>query len=80
MSDESRRRRFAQEDLPDGPALQVADCVRSRSLAEGPDGIYFLGCAPDGREAPLYRHDAKTILFVKTVDRDADLMLIESFR
>ena len=92
-------------ELPDGPAHQVADCVHGRGLADGPDGMYFLGCAPDGVEAPLYRldssgqshllgmvaastgnvgiavsPDAKTILFVKTVDRGADLMLIENFR
>ena len=92
-------------ELPDGPARQVVDCVHSRSLADAPDGIYFVGCAPEGAEAPLYRldpksgrtrllgrlpasvnwgiavsPDAKTILFVKTVDRGADLMLIENFR
>jgi len=93
-------------ELPDGPVRQVADCVYGRGLADGPDGIYVVGCGPDGAEAPLYRldpatgrsillgtvaasggsagiavsPDAKTILFVKTVDRGADLMLIENFR
>jgi len=93
-------------ELPDGPVRQVADCVYGRGLADGPDGIYFVGCGPDGAEAPLHRldpatgrsiplgtvtasggiggiavsPDAKTILFVKTVDRGADLMLIENFR
>jgi Tol biopolymer transport system component len=93
-------------ELPDGPVHQVADCVQGRSLSDGPDGMYFLACAPDEAEAPLYRFDpksgrsrllgmlpasvgnvgitvspdAKTILFVKTVDRGADLMLIENFR
>ena len=27
----------------------------SRSLAAGPDGVYYVGCPPDVREAPLYR-------------------------
>jgi Tol biopolymer transport system component/predicted Ser/Thr protein kinase len=92
-------------ELPDGPARQVVDCVHSRSLADAPDGIYFVGCAPEGAEAQLCRldpqsertrllgtlpasvnwgiavsPDARTILFVKTVDRGADLMLIENFR
>ncbi len=55
--------------LPDGPERQVAECVLSRSLADGPDGIYYVGCSgrgpfiltPSGnlleREAPLYRFD-----------------------
>ena len=38
-----------------GPEHQVVDCVVSRSLAAGPDGVYYLGCPPDVREAPLYR-------------------------
>jgi eukaryotic-like serine/threonine-protein kinase len=93
-------------DLPDGPVRQVADCVQGRSLADGPDGMYYLGCVADGVPAPLRRldprsgrshllgtvaaspgsvglavsPDTKAILFVKTVDRGADLMLIESFR
>jgi eukaryotic-like serine/threonine-protein kinase len=29
---------------------QVADCVISRSLADGPDGMYYLGCPPGAAE------------------------------
>jgi Tol biopolymer transport system component len=43
-----------------GPPIRVVDCVQSRSLADGPDGMYYLGCVPYGVEAPLYRVDPKT--------------------
>ena len=40
-----------------GPARQVAECVISRSLAAGPDGIYYLGCPPSVPQATLFRLD-----------------------
>ncbi|HEY3122165.1 MAG TPA: protein kinase, partial [Vicinamibacteria bacterium] len=43
-----------------GPERQVADCVSGRSLADGPDGMYYLGCAPGSSRAPLYRLDPAT--------------------
>jgi Tol biopolymer transport system component len=93
-------------ELPDGPVRQVVDCVQSRSLADGPDAMYYLGCVPSGADSPLYRldprsgrsqllgtlaavdgnvglavsPDATTILFVTSINRGSDLMLIENFR
>ncbi len=46
--------------LAGGPERPVVDCVLSRSLADGPDGMYYLGCSPELREAPLYRLDPAT--------------------
>ena len=43
------------QPLSGGPERQVVDCVVSRSLAVGPDGMYYVGCPPGVREAPLYR-------------------------
>jgi eukaryotic-like serine/threonine-protein kinase len=43
-----------------GPARQVVDCVLSRSMTTGPDGIYYVGCPPERAEMPLYRLDVKT--------------------
>jgi Tol biopolymer transport system component len=43
-----------------GPAQQAADCVLSRSLTTGPDGIYYVGCPPESVELPLYRLDVRT--------------------
>jgi len=34
--------------------------VLSRSLADGPDGIYYLGCPEGQSESPLYRLDPAT--------------------
>jgi Tol biopolymer transport system component len=93
-------------DLADRRVRRVVDCAQGRSLADGPDGMYYLGCDQEGDEFPLYRFDvlkersqrlgylawgrgnvgvavspdAKTILFVKAVDRGADLVLVENFR
>jgi Tol biopolymer transport system component len=44
--------------LTGGDERQLVDCVQSRSLADGPDGIYYLGCSDD--PAPLYRLDPIT--------------------
>jgi Tol biopolymer transport system component len=46
--------------LAGGLERQVADCVAGRSLAEGPDGIYYLGCARGRSRLPLYRLDPST--------------------
>ncbi|MFI5006602.1 MAG: protein kinase [Solirubrobacterales bacterium] len=54
--------------LGGGPERRVVECVLSRSLADGPDGIYYLGCPAEQhgaplqgqREAPLYRLDPAT--------------------
>jgi len=46
--------------LPDGLARRVVDCVISRRLADGPDGIHYLGCPLGQNEAPLYRLDPAT--------------------
>ena len=56
-ADATARRRSSASTLPGGPERQVVDCVQSRSLADGPDGIYYLGCAAGRSEAPLYRLD-----------------------
>lgn len=40
-----------------GPEQQVVDCVLSRSVAAGPDGIYYVGCPAGVPENPLYRLD-----------------------
>ncbi|HEY8234061.1 MAG TPA: protein kinase [Vicinamibacteria bacterium] len=47
-------------ELPNGPARKVVDCVQGRSLADGPDAMYYLGCVPVGADSPLYRLDAKS--------------------
>jgi serine/threonine protein kinase/Tol biopolymer transport system component len=44
--------------LAGGAERQLVDCVQSRSLADGPDGMYYLGCADD--PAPLFRLDPAT--------------------
>jgi hypothetical protein len=41
-----------------GAERQLVDCVQSRSLADGPDGMYYLACADD--PTPLYRLDPMT--------------------
>jgi eukaryotic-like serine/threonine-protein kinase len=46
--------------LPAGPARQTAECTQNRSLTDGPDGMYYLGCAPGQSQVPLYRLDATT--------------------
>jgi Tol biopolymer transport system component len=46
--------------LAGGPERQVADCALSRSLADGPDGIYYLGCPVGQPDPPLYRLDPAT--------------------
>jgi hypothetical protein len=46
--------------LAGGPERQVVDCVSSRSLADGPDGIYYLGCGEGQMERSLYRLDPDT--------------------
>jgi Tol biopolymer transport system component len=43
-----------------GPERQVVDCVLTRSLADGPDGMYYLGCPLEAREVPLFRLDPAT--------------------
>ena len=47
-------------ELPNGPVRQVVDCVQSRSLADGPDAMYYLGCVPFGADSPLYRLDPRS--------------------
>jgi len=49
-----------QLELPNGPARQVVDCVQGRSLADGPDGMYYLGCVPYGADSPLHRLDVRS--------------------
>jgi Tol biopolymer transport system component len=61
---------FAQRDdsaplmrlhLPDGPPQPVVDCIVSRSLAAGPDGIYYVGCPPEEVHSPMFRLDVRTL-------------------
>jgi Tol biopolymer transport system component/serine/threonine protein kinase len=40
-----------------GPARQIVDCILSRSLTTGPDGVYYVGCPAGVPEGPLYRLD-----------------------
>jgi Tol biopolymer transport system component len=48
-----------RKPLEGGPDRRVEDCVVSRSLADGPDGIYFLDCSP-GSQRRLFRLDPAT--------------------
>ena len=43
-----------------GPPRQVADCVLSRSLASGSDGMYYVACPVGLLEGPLHRLDPLT--------------------
>jgi Tol biopolymer transport system component/tRNA A-37 threonylcarbamoyl transferase component Bud32 len=46
-----------RQPVAGGPGRQVVDCVLSRSVAVGPDGIYYVGCPAGVPESPLYRLD-----------------------
>jgi Tol biopolymer transport system component len=50
---------FAQR-LAGGPKRRVVDCVITRSLAAGPDGIYYMGCPAQVPTSPVYRLDLET--------------------
>jgi WD40-like Beta Propeller Repeat len=64
-----------------GTARQVVDCVVSRSLAAGPDGIFGQigtggGFVPGMTVAP----DGSHVLFSKLVSEGSDVMLIDNYR
>ncbi|MPZ21044.1 MAG: protein kinase [Luteitalea sp.] len=46
-----------RQPVAGGAERQVVDCVLSRSVAVGPDGIYYVGCPAGVPENPLYRLD-----------------------
>lgn len=46
--------------LAGGPRRRLAECVISRSLAAGPDGIYYMGCPAQVPTSRLYRLDLQT--------------------
>jgi Tol biopolymer transport system component len=50
---------FAQP-VGGGPARQIVGCAITRSLAGGPDGIYYMGCPAQAPTADVYRVDAAT--------------------
>ncbi|MFI5170134.1 MAG: protein kinase [Vicinamibacterales bacterium] len=53
-------RRLLSRPVAGGPERVVADCVNARTLADGPDGIYYIGCAANPPMAPLYRYSPAT--------------------
>jgi Tol biopolymer transport system component len=50
---------FAQP-LAGGPKRRVVDCVITRSLAAGPDGVYYMGCPAQVATSRVYRFDLDT--------------------
>ena len=50
---------FAQP-VGGGPARQIAGCAITRSLAGGPDGVYYLACPAQAPTAAVMRVDADT--------------------
>jgi Tol biopolymer transport system component len=43
-----------------GPARQIVPCAITRSLASGPDGIYYMGCPAQAPTAHVYRAEPST--------------------
>jgi eukaryotic-like serine/threonine-protein kinase len=50
---------FAQP-VAGGPRRQVVGCVITRSLAAGPDGVYYMACPAQAPTSKLYRLDLET--------------------
>ena len=50
---------FAQR-VAGGPARVVAECAITRTVATGPDGVYYLGCPAEVAQSPVYRVDPGT--------------------
>ena len=50
---------FAQP-VGGGPARQIAACAITRSLAAGPDGVYYLACPAQAPTSTVMRVDAET--------------------
>jgi hypothetical protein len=48
--------RLLARPLAGGEGRVIADCVWPRTLADGPDGMYYLGCAADQPRVPLLRY------------------------
>ena len=43
-----------------GPERRIAGCIQNRALASSQTGIFYVGCAPDEGDVPLYRLDPGT--------------------
>ena len=48
------------QPLAGGARRKVAECVITRSLAAGPDGVYYMRCPAQAPTAPLIRLDVET--------------------
>jgi serine/threonine protein kinase len=50
---------FAQP-IAGGPRRQLVECAITRSLAAGPDGVYYMACPAQAPTSQLYRLDLET--------------------
>jgi hypothetical protein len=48
------------QPLAGGARRKVAECVITRSLAAGPDGVYYMRCPAQAPTARLYRLNVET--------------------